>query len=313
MDNNGIRVDNKIITKKDLEDIFSKMNEELLTYQSQYEQEKIKNEKLEYNQQTWSLKDYEGSFVFEVDFYDSTSIKYDKYELFMDVFEKRISEIRHIYCHCKMIYGIYGPNTNNSFYSSRISMYIYENKIEFDFSLNSIDNKMVSIVDYIKNKIDNAPEKYDSIIKNKNSIMNKATLALGLIPSIIICTIMIFLPAIGDIIKNGYIVYPALCLMIGYCFGMFLNNKIQTLFRYILKEKKYVGYDVNSNRSIYKDDIEKFVSESEVMIGKNSKNLLYREEIKRLNEEYSKYLPTEIVIITIITLIIIVLYNLIGL
>ena len=51
------------------------------------------------------------------------------------------------------------------------------------------------------------------------------------------------------------------------------GGKIVRLYSSIVPEKKYAGYDSTNYQSIYKDDIEKFVQTSEIIIGKNIDNI----------------------------------------
>lgn len=313
MYNDTITTENKIITKEVLDEIFSQINECYTTLKSQFEAEKQYNEKLDYDYQKWTLKHFSSLFTFNINFYDNTEVKFDNYENFVSVFETRLEEIKHINCHFSINYTKYIKNQIDEVYHQSIYMSVSEKNCEFSFNLSSEDPKLDNIYNLIKERIINAPERYDEIIKNKNIIISKATLALGLLPGAILTILLIFLPVLGDVIKKGYAVYPFMTIFFGYFIGMILNNKIQALYDCIIKDKKYAGYDVDRHRSVYKDDIETFKSKAEVLIGKNSKNLTYREEIKKMSEDYNKYIPIELLIVLVITLVFIVLFNVIGL
>lgn len=313
MYNDTITTENKIITKEVLDEIFSQINECYTTLKSQFEAEKQYNEKLDYDYQKWTLKHFSSLFTFNINFYDNTDVKFDNYENFVSVFETRLEEIKNINCHFSINYTKYIKNQIDEVYHQSIYMSVSEKNCEFSFNLSSEDPKLDNIYNLIKERIINAPERYDEIIKNKNIIISKATLALGLLPGAILTILLIFLPVLGDVIKKGYAVYPFMTIFFGYFIGMILNNKIQALYDCIIKDKKYAGYDSDRQRSVYKDDIEAFKSKAEVLIGKNSKNLTYREEIKKMSEDYNKYIPIELLIVLVITLVFIVLFNVIGL
>ena len=70
-----------------------------------------------------------------------------------------------------------------------------------------------------------------------------------------------------------------------------------------MPEKKYAGY--SDGKAVYKDDIDKFVETSEILIGKKVNNLTHR---TRINEEYNKYkkfIPTELIILLVATVVVI--------
>ena len=79
------------------------------------------------------------------------------------------------------------------------------------------------------------------------------------------------------------------------------------MYSTIVPEQKYVGYDSNSHKSIYKDDMDKFLTTSEIIIGKNVDNIRNREEIIQLEEKYSKYIPIELFVILAFSIIMILI------
>ena len=64
-------------------------------------------------------------------------------------------------------------------------------------------------------------------------------------------------------------------------------------------------YDTNAGKSVYKDDINKFVETSEIIIGKNINNVNNRKEIVSLEKKYSKYIPTELIVLLVLSIIMI--------
>ena len=79
MYNDTIKVANKIITDKNLFEIFALMNEKLVSFKKIYQMEEAQNRMLEYNYQKWTFKDNGSSLSFDVNFYDDTNIKFDNY------------------------------------------------------------------------------------------------------------------------------------------------------------------------------------------------------------------------------------------
>ena len=311
MYNDTIKVANKIISDSDLADIFQKMNEEILENNKICKQEIMQKEKYETEYQHWTTKDFQGTFKCTVNFYDDTNITFDNYNNFISIYNSRIHEIKEIWVRYHFSYWIQNGR-DSKLMSQGISMNIYESKMDIDVNLSSEDKKMDDIYTLIKNKILNAPEKYDRIIKKKSSIANKVSFALGVIPSLVICTLLVFVPTIREVYGMTYILYPIAVVLLGFIIGeTVFGGKLDQLYSTIVPEKKYAGYDSTNYKSIYKDDIDSYVQSSEIIIGKNIDNIKNRREIAEIEKKYSKYIPTEIIVILVLSLIMILVGKLI--
>ena len=311
MYNDTIKVANKIISDSDLADIFQKMNEEILENTRICKQEVMQNEKYETEYQHWTTKNFEGTFKCTVNFYDDTNITFDNYNNFISIFNSRIHEIKEIWVRYHFSYWIQNGR-DSKLMSQGISMNIYESKMDIDVNLSSEDKKMDDIYTLIKNKILNAPEKYDRIIKKKSSITNKVSFALGVIPSLVICTLLVFVPTIREVYGMTYVLYPIAVILLGFIIGgTVFGGKLDRLYSTIVPDKKYAGYDSTNYKSIYKDDIDSYVQSSEIIIGKNIDNIKNRREIAEIEKKYSKYIPTEIIVILVLSLIMILVGKLI--
>ena len=175
--------------------------------------------------------------------------------------------------------------------------------MEVNVSLDSNDGKTNHIYEMIKNKINNAPEKYDNVIKNKSSIMFKVGTALGFIPAIIICTLLLFVPTARTLFASGMILFPMMCGTITVALnGTMSAWKLDDLYKNIVPDKKYVSYEKG-----YKDDIDKYTNTSEILIGKNTHNMENRKQIIEIYDKYKKYVPYEIGILILLSIIVIFL------
>lgn len=307
MYNDTIKVANKIITDTDLEKIFQKMNDEILENQKICKQETAQNERYENAYQHWTTKSFEGTFNCTINFYDDTNIKFDNYNNFYSIYNSRISEIKNMWVSYHYNYWIQNGN-DSQYINQSINMNIYEDRMDIDVNLSSADKKMDDVYQLIKEIILKAPEKYDRIIRKKSSITNKITFALGVIPSIVICTLLVFIPQVRQIYGMTYVLFPIAVVLLGYMLGgTVFGGKLDSLYSSIVPEKKYAGYDSTNYKSIYKDDIDSYTKSSEIIIGKNIDNLRCRKEIADLEEKYSKYIPKEIIAIIVLSLLMILL------
>ncbi len=306
MYNDTIKVANKIITDKDLFEIFALMNEKLTHLKKIAQMEEMQNRMLEYNYQKWTFNDNGSGLSFDVNFTDDTNVRFDNYNNFLSIFNNRLHEIKSIWVRFHLSYSVSSPYQKREWYNQHINMNIYETKADIDVSLSSEDKKIDDVYELIKNKVLNAPPKYDTVIKKKSSINTVVGLAIGFIPALIITTLLLFIPTIRHIFAAGYVLYPICCLVLAFFIGGMVGSaKLDYLYKSISPEQKYAGYDSTNYKSIYKDDIDSYVQSSEILIGKNVNNLKCREDIMNYYTKYKTYIPYEIgvmILLSIITL-----------
>jgi len=308
MYNDTIKAENKIISNDNLTQIFQTMGETLKKYQKVSAAEEQRNHMLDYAYQSYSFKDEGSKMRVIVDFYDNTNITFDNYDNFASIWYSRIDEIRSLDVYYSLNYNVVTPEPSRSraYYSQSIQMHISENKLDITLKLDSQDRKLDDLYNLIKNTVLNAPEKYDMVIKKKSSITNTVAFAIGMIPALIITTILLFVPVINNIMLKGYVVYPICCLILAYFIGnMVASSRLDKYYEPIMPEKKYAGY--SDGHAVYKDDVDKFVGTSEILIGKKVNNLSNRNQIKQEYEKYKKFIPKELIVLLIATVIVIVI------
>ena len=144
MYNDTIKVANKIISETDLADIFQRMNDEIKENEQICRQEKMQNEKYEWDYQYWTTKDFEGKFKCEFNFYDDTNITVDNYISFITIFNNRLHEVKDMWIRYSYSYWIQNGR-DQKMISQHINMNIYEYKMDIDVNLSSNDKKMDDI------------------------------------------------------------------------------------------------------------------------------------------------------------------------
>ncbi len=307
MYNDTIKAENKIISNDELSQIFQMMGETLKKYQKISLMEEQQNRMLETAYQNYTFKDEGSKFKVTVDFYDNTNITFDKYENFAGIFYNRIDEIKSLDVHYTLSYTVITPEPNRSrnWYSQSISMYITENKMDITLNLNSADPKLDDLYNYIKNIVLNAPVKYDDIIRKKSKITNTVAFAIGLIPAIVITTLLLFVPVLNTILLKGYVVYPIVCLFLAFIIGsMVASSKLDKYYETIVPDKK-VSYSSGERRE--SDDIEKFMGTSDILIGKKVNNLQNRRIIQEQYDKYKRFIPKELIAVLATSVIVIII------
>ena len=309
MHNDTIKVANKIITADCIYEILQRMNDDIIKYQQLEKQEAIQNERYEREYQHWTVKDFSGSMSASFNFYDDTTVRVDNYNEIITIYNNRLEEIRNMDVGCSYSYTIMGDG-HNEYVHQRIDLLIYEQKMNIDVKLSSADTIMNDLYQMIKDRILTAPPRYDEVIKKKTSITNKIGFAVGFIPATILAFLPIFIESVRKFYGMTFVVYPILVIILAFVIGnTIMASKLGHLYKSIAPEKKYAGYDAKRGSSIYKDDIDKYVEQSEIHIGHNANALRCREEIKELDEKYSHFIPMELLILGVISIVVILIGN----
>jgi len=305
----SIEVSNKIISADVLMQIFEKMNEKVESLMRISREEEQKNMALEYSYQTYKYLDQGSNFTFTVYYYDNTSIKYDNYISFITTFTNRIDEIKEIDVSLRLSYKVKEINDSTAKYHNQsISMAIYEHKASMDFRLESDDRQLQDLYEFIKIKVQESPIKYDFIIQKKSLITNVIALTKGFIPACVLGLILVIaIPAIRPIFAQSYVLFPIAVIILTFMLGNTLFSfSTSELYKNITPKLEYAGYSQKSG-SIYKEDIDDYTKKSEILIGKNVDNMNKRQAIQEKYNKYKKYIPYELGILVILSIIVLFL------
>jgi hypothetical protein len=306
-----IKAENKIIDSNDILEVIKKMEETLKKYKFIYKKEEEYNKTVDYEEAEYTFKDYDSELKFSVNFHDNTDVRTNNIEEFYYVYENRLAEIKDFSVCFALNYSLvqhYPEKKNDSFYQT-IWLYVYENKLSIDVKMDVNDDKLSGLYSDIKKIILSAPVKYDKIIKNKMGISLVCAFGIGLIPALLLTTILNFTnEQLNIMFATSYVLYPLLTIIIGLVIGEGISFVLLgKLYENIKPDKKYAGY--NDNGSIYKDDVEDYVNKSEVLIGKNVNNMKDREAIKNLYNKCKKLMLINFGILAIMSIIIVVIYT----
>ncbi len=293
MYNDSIKINDKIITSKDLLEIFDVMNKTWEQYKKTYYIEEQKNKMLESNYQTWTFKDNGSKLNFKIIFFDESNNIFDNYNDFISIYNNRLNEIKSINVEYYLVYDTDSLKEPRIRYNQSINMDIKENYINIDFNINNQDSKLDDVLNLIKSKISDAPKMKDEILKNKSKIINTISLSIGLIPAMVLLIIFLLIPTINNIFLKGYIVYPICSIIIAIIIGRIISSK---------KTLKY--YD---SFKALKQDSSDNIQICEVLIGSNINNINIRSTIINEYNKYKKILIKEIIGLTIISIIVVVI------
>ena len=304
----SIKSNNKIITYDDIYEIIYKMNEKLEYFLKIYENEKIANEKLNYDYQKWTFKDTSSKLNCRFYLKDGTSFDIDNYNEAMRIFNERIEEVETMFVRLDLNYTKTIENGKNQYYGQHIFLKINENSFEIDSSLASDDMLLEDVYNLISDKVYNAKERYDDVIKKRGLYTNIVGFPIGFVIAFIAAVALYFVPLAKELFQKSYIGFPIITLVISFVLGNMIGGAIlNKLYEVIAPKRKYDGYDTKNHVSIYKDDIEEYTRKSEVLIGKNTHNLEIRNKIRAMKDKMKKVILIEIALLVIASIVVIIL------
>lgn len=125
----------------------------------------------------------------------------------------------------------------------------------------------------VMNTLEDNPDRYDKTIKFRKIRMQSFTISIGIILSYILYIVLMMnkekiSPYMAEYLNNKNV------LVFGQWFVAILLGNIASfwyilsVYRPLLPESKYAGYNSSTYKSVYKDDITDYLEHSEVHIGK---------------------------------------------
>lgn len=305
----SISTNDKIISFDDLKDIFELMNDKLNHYMAIDAAEEERNKLWGYRDKEYTFKNSMSHVKFNVSFIDNSDIVIDNFEEFKKVYETRLKEIKNMYVDFYLSYSKLCPceDEDRENISQYIKLDIRENRLNIDLKINSKDDKINDIYIKLKNMINNAPKKYDSIIKNKGRIETIVSLGYGYVLSILITTCLVFIEPVKELMTSTYILFFIASTILAFIIGEFISAiLLESKYKTLMPEKIYAGRSSNGKRR-YKYDIDKYIQTCEISIGKNINNFANRLYIKNTYEKMKKIVLIEILIAIIISIIIVLI------
>ncbi len=302
-----IQTANKIISNENLKLIFEELNKTAIKLRKISEAETKRNMKYDSNDEEASFDRGEVTYTFTVDFTDSTESKLDNYDEFMNIFETRLKEIKSIDVYYYISYDIRRPKTPTKprFYdctSQRISLNIKQDKFEITTSMKSDDRKLDKVYQIIKKIVNEAPVKYDNIVKKRGTLQMFIGFSLCLLPATLISLLLLINDSFRETIFNYAYIFPVICFGLSFALSSLVFMRLSSMYKSIIPEQKYAGY--KDHKSVYVDDVEDFTKKSEVIIGKNYRNLEIRETIKKLKDLCKKLILPELLGVGVISVIV---------
>lgn len=195
----------------------------------------------------------------------------------------------------------YKNNQNYEYMNLYTFVSFGEDSVSISVNGKNLEEEVYKVHSHLRGLIENNDYRYNKTVKHRNFRIQSFCLTLGFVLSYILYLIMLvnkekLTGELEVLINNKYV------LIIGQWFVAFLLGNIlgfpimKTLYKTIVPKTKYSHYNRSSSKSVYVDDIEKFISSDEVQIGINAYNGKKRLIIERIYKITSKIVLLQLIL-----------------
>lgn len=301
-------MNNKILNKQISIETIIKVAEYLEKYKEEYDKkfelEEIKNKTLPYTERIYEYENGNTTIKYTISFKNGKTITESDYNWFIQNLEES-SIIKNISIDLYITYYTKNPNTidnvNNIFNKVNISLYFREFDASIDIDTMNQEKEAHNVYSDVIDILNDNEDRYNKTIKYRKLRVQSFCVSIGILLSYILYFILNLninklSPTVCEIFNNKYV------LIIGQWFvSILLGNLasywfILSIYKPLLPDTKYAGYNSSTYKSVYKDDIDDYIEHSEVHFGKYYDADKRRKKIEKIYKITSKILIIQLVI-----------------
>lgn len=295
-------MNNKITNKQISIETIIKLANHLEDYKEQYDKkfelDELKNKDLPFLQKNAEYNVINSKIKYTIDFKNGKHITESDYNWFIGNLDK-VNTIKSIYIDLNISFYI-RSNPDNKIYdlSNKISLLVYfrENDISIDINTTNQENEAHNLYLEVMNILEDNEDRYNKTMKYRKIRTQCFTISVGIILSYILYVILKtnadkISPIFTEYLNNKYILVFGQWLVAILLGNVFSYWYILSLYRPLLPEGKYAGYNYSTNRGKYTDNLDDYVEHSEVHFGK------YWDAEKRRNKIERIYKVTKIILL----------------
>ena len=268
------KVANKQIPLETIVKVANYLEVHKANYDKEFELEENKNRNLPYGEKNWKYENGNTTIKYTIEFKNGKNITENDYNWFVGNLNcpqniKSISIDLYISFYTKG-----SNNTINDVYNKiNVSLYFREIDVTIDVNTTNQENEAHNLYSEVMNILEENEDRYNKTIKYRNIRIQCFTISIGIILSYILYVILKInldkIPVIFvELLRNKYVLVFGqwfIAILLGNIFSYWY---ILSLYKSLLPETKYIGYNYSTNRGNYTDDIDDYVEHSEVHFGK---------------------------------------------
>ncbi len=302
---------NKIVNKQipissiiDVANYLEKYKED---YLKKFYDDELKNKNVPIKEQRWLYQYGHAEVNYTIEFYDGKNITEKNYNWFIDTI-KNPKIIKCIELALNIWYTSDIPNDESQSNSIHANIYFREafsslrySDLELSVETKNRESESYSIHSNIVNILEKNEERFNKTIKLRQLRIQSFSIVVGLILSYILYLLLIINnsalnPVMMSYLSNKYLIVFGqwfLAILLGNLFGSWY---ILSIYKPLLPNTRYAGYDYSSLKSIYKDDIDEYVKHSEIHIGQFWDAAQRRSKIEKIYKITNKIILVQLLI-----------------
>lgn len=302
---------NKIVNKQipissiiDVANYLEKYKED---YLKKFYDDELKNKNIPIKEQRCSYGYSHAEVNYTIEFHDGKSITEKNYNWFIDTI-KNPKIIKCIELALNIWYTSDISNDESQSNSIHVDISFREAFSDLRYcdlylsvETKNRESEAYSIHSNIVDILEKNEERFNKTIKLRQLRIQSFSIVVGLILSYILYLLLIINksalnPIMISYLSNKYLIVFGqwfLAILLGNLFGCWY---ILSIYRPLLPNTRYAGYDYSSSKSIYKDDIDEYVKHSEIHIGQFWDAAQRRNKIEKIYKITNKIILVQLLI-----------------
>lgn len=299
-------MNNKVINKQiSLEQII-RVADHLEDYKEKYDKkfelEENKNKNIPYGEKQWEYENGNTNIKYTIHFKNGKNITESDYNWFVGNLgqAKAINDIS-IDLYISYYTKSNNSTTNDIYNKVNISLWFREFDASIDIDTMNQENEAHNVYSEIMNILEDNEDRYNKTIKHRKVRIQSFCITIGIILSYVLYIALKMNvdkldPFIAQYLDNKVV------LLVGQWLVAILAGNVLSywfmisIYKPLLPESKYAGYNSSTYRSVYKDDVDDFVEHSEIHFGKYWDAEKRRNKIEKIYKITSKIVLVQLAI-----------------
>ena len=296
------KIVNKIIPINTIIEMANYLEDMVEEYDRKFQIDARKNEGVKFSEQVHEFKGDKASVDYLIRFKDGKEIKKSDYNWFVGMLNN-LSIIKGISIFSTIRYQVVDRKSGRDTQFMHLYTFIYfsEETTSIKVEGTNLEEETYRVHSYIKGLLENNEDRYNKTVKNRKFRIQSLCFSIGFILSYIIYFVLLAnqnnLPVnLADYLDNKMIIIFGqwfIAAIVGNILGLPI---MLALYRNILPKTKFSHYSTKVHRNVYVDNIENYISNNEVQIGKFANNQKNRDTIEKIYKVTSKIVLIQLAI-----------------
>lgn len=311
------KVVNKQIPIKSIIDVANYFDDYKSRYDNIFEQEKIKNKNVEFSEKKYEYENGNTELRYTVKLRNGQNMTETDYNWFIGQLGNPRA-IEEVFIDLRVsFYNKSGKeNYNDQYNSINVTVDFRDARMDLRYSDVYIDVQTTNqereannIYSTVMNTLENNEDRLDKTIKHRKIRTQSFCISVGIILSYILYLVLRitadkFPMEIATYLTNKYVIVFGqwfVAILLGNVFSYWY---ILSVYKPLLPETKYAGYNYSTGRGNYTDDVDDYIEHSEVHFGKYWDAEKRRTKIEKMYKITSKIILVQLLISVILFFII---------